>query len=213
MAGLTDYAQNKIRDAFPRGQAFTPPATLYYALITASRGERVNATVYALTDTLVVKIGAKYTFYKCTTAGTSAAALPGTYLAAVGEAITDGTAVMTEQTAALGAGTFAEVTGGSYARVTVAASLANFAGTQGGASTVASSGSDGSTSNNTALNWPAPTAQWHPAGGAIVGVVVFDALAAGNPWHWSLLSAVKNVNNGDAAPGLPAAAWTDKIGD
>ena len=213
MSGLTDYAQNKIRDAFPRGQAFTPPAMLYYALITASRGERVNSAVYAANDTLVVKIGTKYSMYKCTTAGTSAAALPGTYLAAASEAVTDGTAVMTEQTVALGAGTFVEVTGGSYARASVAASLASFAGTQGAATTAVSSGVDGSTSNNVAISWPAPTGQWHPTGGAIVGVVVFDALAAGNPWHWSLMSAVKNVNNGDAAPSLPAAAWADKIGD
>ena len=213
MSGFTDYAQNKIRDAFPRGQAFTPPATLYYALITASRGERVNSTLYALNDTLVVKIGTKYFLYKCTTAGTSAAALPGTYLAVASEAVTDGTAVMTEQTVALGAGTFTEVTGGAYARSAVVASLANFAGTQGAGTTVASTGIDGSTSNNVAVPFAAPTAQWHPIGGAIVGVVLFDALAAGNPWHWSMLSAVKNINNGDAAPSLPVAAWTDKFGD
>ena len=213
MAGFTDYAQNKIRDAFPRGQAFTPPATLYYALITASRGERLNSTAYALNDTLVVKIGTKYSMYKCTTAGTSNATLPATYLAVASESITDGTAVMTEQTVALGAGTFVEVSGGAYARASITASLANFAGTQGAASIVASSGVDGSTSNNTAIAWPAPSGQWHPTGGAIVGVVVLDALTAGNPWHWSLMSAIKNVNNGDAAPSLPGASWTDKFGD
>jgi hypothetical protein len=213
MSGPTDFAQNKIKDALYRGQALGAPATLYFGLITAIKGERINSTVYALNDTLVVKINTKYSLYKCTTAGTSSASLPGTYLAVAGEVITDGTAVMTEQTAALGAGTYVEVTGGAYARVPVTASLANFAGTQGAGTTAASSGSDGSTSNNAPITWPTPTAQWHPTGGAVVGIVAFDAASAGNPWHWALLSAVKSVNNGDQAPSLAAAAWTDKLGD
>lgn len=41
-----------------------------------------------------------------------------------------------------------EVTGGSYARVAVAGSLANWAGTQGAGTTVASSGNTATTSNN-----------------------------------------------------------------
>jgi hypothetical protein len=212
MSGPTDYAQNKIKDALWRGQALGAPATYYFALITASRGERANSTAYALNDTIVVKIGAKYSFYKCTTAGNSAAALPG-YAGAVGEAINDGTAVFTEQTAALDAGSVTEVAGGAYARVAVAASLANFAGTQGAGSTTASSGTDGSTSNNTAIAWPTPTGQWHPAGGAVVGVVAFDAANAGNAWHWALLAAPKNINNGDPAPSIAAGAWTDKLGN
>jgi hypothetical protein len=213
MSGITDYAQNKLSDALYRAQALGAPATLYFGLITAIKGERVNSTAYALNDTAVVKIGTKYSFYKCTTAGTSAATLPGTYLAAVGEVITDGTAVFTEQTAALDAGTYVEVTGGSYARVAVTASLANFAGTQGAASTVASTGTSGTTSNNVAITWPLPTAQWHPTGGMIVGVVAFDASTAGNPWNWSMLNAPKSVNNSDPAPSIAAAAWTNTIGN
>jgi hypothetical protein len=209
---MTDYAQNKINDARWRGQAIGAPSSYYFGLITASKGERVNSTVYATNDTLVVKIGAKYSFYKCTTGGTTAASLPGTYLGAVSEAITDGTAVMTEQTVALDAGTYTEVTGGSYARVAVAASLANFAGTQAAASTTASTGTGGTTSNNVAITWPSPTAQWHPTGGAIVGVVAFDASSAGNAWDWGMLAAPKNVNNGDPAPSIAIAAWTNSIG-
>lgn len=213
MSGLTDYAQNKVKDALWRGQALGAAATLYFALITASKGERANSTAYALNDTAVVKIGGVYSFYKCTTAGTTAAALPGTYLSARGEAITDGTAVFTEQSAALDAGTaIVEPSGGAYARASVAASLANFSGTQGAGTTVASSGTNGSTSNNVAITWPSPTAQWHPAGGAIVGIAVFDAANAGNPWQWSLASAIKNVNNGDPAPAVSAGAWVDNLG-
>lgn len=214
MSGLTDFAQNKIKDALYRGQVLGAPATLYFGLITASKGERLNSTAYALNDTSVVKIGTKYSFYKVTTAGTTAAALPGTYLGAAGEAVTDGTAVFTEQTAALGAGTaLTEVSGGSYARVAVTASLVNFAGTQGPATTVASTGTNGSTSNNIAITYPAPTAQWHPTGGQVVGVAVYDAATAGNPWHWSMLSAPKSVNASDPAPSIAAAAWTDTLGD
>lgn len=214
MSGLTDYAQNKINDARWRGQALGAPATYYFGLITASKGERANSTAYAQNDTTVVKIGTKYSFYKCTTAGSSAAALPGTYLGATGEAITDGTAVFTEQTAALDAGTaFVEVSGGSYARVAVVASLANFAGTQAAGSTTASTGTNGTTSNNGAITFPVPSAQWHPAGGAIVGVVAFDAAAGGNAWDWSLLSAPKNINNGDPAPSIAAGAWVNALGN
>lgn len=209
---FTDYAQNKITDAIRRGQAFGAPATLYFGLITASKGERVNSTAYALNDTVVVKIGTKFSFYKCTTAGTSAASLPGTYLGAVGEAITDGTAVFTEQTSAIEAGTFVEVSGGSYARVAVAASLANFAGTQGAGTTVASNGSGGQSSNNGSITWPTPSAQWHPTGGQIVGIVEFDAATGGNAWTYMFLQP-KSVNNGDPAPSAAAGALTWKIGN
>jgi hypothetical protein len=211
MSGLTDYAQNKVKDALWRGQALGAPSTAYFALFTCSRGERANSTTYALNDTAVVKIGAAYSFYKCTTAGNTAAALPG-YTGARGEAITDGTAVFTEQSATLDAGTFTEVTGGAYARVGVAASLANFSGTQGAGTTAASNGTTGTTSNNGAIAFPAPTAQWHPAGGAVVGVAVFDAATGGNPWHWSIMSAPKNINNGDAAPTIAANTWSDTVG-
>jgi hypothetical protein len=209
---ITDFAQNKINDARWRAQAIGTPANYFFGLITCSKGERVNSTVYATNDTLVVKIGTKYSFYKCTTGGTTAASLPGTYLAAVGEVITDGTAVMTEQTVALDAGTYTEVSGGSYARASVATSLANFAGTQSAGSTTASTGTGGTTSNNAAIAWPTPTAQWHPTGGAIVGVVAFDASSAGNAWDWGMLAAPKNVNNGDPAPTLAIGTWTNGIG-
>ena len=53
-----------------------------------------------------------------------------------------------------------EVTGGSYARVAITSSLANWAGTQSAGSTTASSGTGGTTSNNGAITFPAPTANW-----------------------------------------------------
>lgn len=100
-----------------------------------------------------------------------------------------------------------EVTGGSYARVSVTSSLANWAGTQAAASTTASSGTSGTTSNNGAITFPAPTANW----GTITGVGIFDAVSGGNLLIWSALTANKTVNNGDAAPSFAAAALTFQI--
>ena len=106
---MTDL-ENKLSDAFFRGQSYSIPATIYIGLLTSNKGPRQNSTAYALNDTIcVLATDGKWHLYKVTTAGTSAAAQPGTYTGTVGEAITDGTAVMTEQTAAVGAGTVVEV--------------------------------------------------------------------------------------------------------
>ena len=141
MAAKTNYLENKIIDWLFRGQAFAPPATLYFALFTVAPNEAGGGT---------------------------------------------------------------EVAGGGYARVAVAASLANFAGTQGAGTTVASSGSGGQTSNNGAITFPQPTANW----GSVVAVGVFDAAAAGNLLLYGNLNVAKTVNNGDAAPAFPAGSFT-----
>ncbi|MFA9204921.1 MAG: hypothetical protein ACEQSH_00535 [Bacteroidia bacterium] len=139
MGALSDFVENKVIDWLLRGQAYTPPATVYVALLTA-----------APSDT--------------------------------------------------GGGT--EVSGGSYARVSVASSLANWAGTQAAASTTASSGTSGTTSNNGAITFPAPTANW----GSVTHMAVYDASSAGNLLFYSALTTAKTVNNGDAAPSFPAAS-------
>lgn len=102
----------------------------------------------------------------------------------------------------VGGGT--EVSGGSYARVAVTSSLANWAGTQGAGTTVASSGTGGTTSNNNAVTFPAPTANW----GSIVGAAVYDASTGGNPLFYSALGTAKTVNNGDPAPSFAAGSLT-----
>lgn len=100
-----------------------------------------------------------------------------------------------------------EVSGGSYARVAVSSSLANWAGTQAAASTTASSGTSGTTSNNGAITFPAPSANW----GSITGFGIFDAATSGNLLIWGSLSTPKTVNNGDAAPAFNAAALSIQI--
>lgn len=95
-----------------------------------------------------------------------------------------------------------EVSGGSYARVAVASSLANWAGTQSAGSTSASSGTGGATSNNGTITFPAPTANW----GTVTSFSIMDASTAGNFLYWGALTTSKTVNNGDAAPSFAGAS-------
>jgi hypothetical protein len=97
-----------------------------------------------------------------------------------------------------------EVSGGSYARVGVVGSLANWAGTQAAGSTTASSGTGGTTSNNGAITFPAPTGNW----GSVTAFGIYDASSGGNLLAFALLTVAKTVNNGDAAPSFAAAALT-----
>lgn len=100
-----------------------------------------------------------------------------------------------------------EVSGGSYARVAVTSSLANWAGTQSSGSTTASSGTGGTTSNNAAITLPAPTANW----GTVVGFCVMDASSGGNMLFRASPGTSKTVNNGDAVPSFAIGAMTFQI--
>ena len=100
-----------------------------------------------------------------------------------------------------------EVTGGSYARVGVTNALTAWAGTQAAGSTVASTGATGTTSNNAAITFPAPTAAW----GVVTHIAIYDAVTAGNILFYSALTTSKTINNGDAAPAFAIAALTVQI--
>jgi hypothetical protein len=100
-----------------------------------------------------------------------------------------------------------EVSGGSYARVSVTASLANWAGTQASGSTTASSGTSGTTSNNIAVTFPSPTANW----GSVTHVGIFDAATAGNLLIHGALTIAKTVNNGDSGPTFQASALSFQL--
>lgn len=86
-----------------------------------------------------------------------------------------------------------EVTGGSYARVSVARSLANWAGTQSAGSTTASTGTGGQTSNNIAINFPTPSAGW----GTVTHFFISDAASGGNLILCQALTTSKTINSGD----------------
>jgi len=105
----------------------------------------------------------------------------------------------------VGGGT--EVTGGSYARVTIASALTAWAGSQAAASTVASTGTGGTTSNNAAITFPTPTANW----GVINGFAILDASTGGNVLIYGALTVAKTVNNGDAAPSFIPAAMSIQL--
>lgn len=200
---FTSYAGNKLVDAYRRGQAITFPAsTQSFGLLTTTNGPRANSTAYALNNTVSVTANdGKTHLYKCTTAGTTAASQASLYPGSISEAITDGTAVFTEQYAALKAGiggAVVEASYSGYARATLAASLANFSGTQGAGTTVASSGTGAITSsNNSALTFGStaasgPTYVW--------AVGTFDAATAGNLWDIDPMASPQTVNNGSPAP-------------
>lgn len=95
-----------------------------------------------------------------------------------------------------------EATGGSYARAAVTAGLANWAGTQAAGSTIASSGTGGTTSNNAAISFPTPTVSW----GNVVCWGITDAATLGNIWIYSALTVPKTINIGDAVSFAAGAA-------
>lgn len=101
-----------------------------------------------------------------------------------------------------GGGTEVPFSGG-YSRVGVACSLANFAGTQGPGTTDYSTGTSGITSNNIAIQFGAPTANW----GTIVAIGVYDAPTGGNLLLWGPVVPSKVINSGDLPPQFAAGQW------
>lgn len=96
-----------------------------------------------------------------------------------------------------------EVTGNNYSRVTVASSLANWAGTQSAGSTVASSGTGGQTSNNNAITFATPSGTW----GTVTHFGVYDEASAGNLLFYGALTIAKTINQSDTVT-FPAGSLT-----
>lgn len=91
------------------------------------------------------------------------------------------------------AGGGTEVSGNNYSRVTVANSLANWAGTQSAGSTAASSGTGGQTSNNGSITFPTPSGNW----GTVSHFGIYDAASGGNLLFWGSLTISKTINQND----------------
>lgn len=91
-----------------------------------------------------------------------------------------------------------EVSGGSYARVQLNPLDANWA---------APSGGNGTTSNSSAITFPAPTANW----GVVTHFGIYDAATSGNLLFHAALTVQKTINNGDAAPSFAVAALVVQI--
>lgn len=90
--------------------------------------------------------------------------------------------------------TIDEVSGGSYARVTLNPGNANWKGTHN-STTGASSGTGGTVKNAVDITFPTATADW----GDITDVAILDSatLGAGNLLYYGPLGATKTVANGD----------------
>lgn len=82
------------------------------------------------------------------------------------------------------AGGGTEVTGGSYARVTVTNNLTNWPAASGGAK-----------ANGTAISFPQCTVNW----GTVVAFGIHDAATVGNLLYWGAISPTKAINVGDTA--------------
>lgn len=104
------------------------------------------------------------------------------------------------------AGGGTEVSGGAYERAPLAATLVNWAGTQSAGSTVASSGTSGTTSNNAVITFPTPSANW----GTAVSIRWWDASTGGNAWVCTPLTVSKTINTGDGVT-FPAGTNTLQI--
>lgn len=92
------------------------------------------------------------------------------------------------------AGGGTEVSGGSYARVSLNPSDSNWAAT---------SGTNGVTSNSSAINFGTASASW----GTITHFAIFDSTSGGNMLIWGALTASKTVGSGDAFQ-IPAGSLT-----
>lgn len=185
MSNMSDYLEQQLRAHVFRTASFTKPTVLAFALIYANKGKWTASTAYALND-YVMPNTTNGRIYKCTTAGTSAATEP-TWPTTAGGTVTDGTAVWTEQTTALEAGTFPEVANaGAYARQSLNPLDANW---------TAPDGVGGVTANASAITYPAATADW----GWIWGVAVMDSATygAGNMYFHGALSTPKQILNSD----------------
>lgn len=105
------------------------------------------------------------------------------------------------------AGAPTEPVGNAYSRVAVAASLANWAGTQSTGSTTASTGTGGTTSNNNAITWSASTGAW----GNLQSVWFMDASTSGNALYCINLTASLNVSGSGFTVAFPAAALSVQV--
>jgi hypothetical protein len=83
-----------------------------------------------------------------------------------------------------------------YARVAVASSLADWSGTQGANTVVASTGNTGTTNNNIQITFGTPTASW----GSVVAQGIWDSATGGNLLLYDTLASPKTINSGDPAP-------------
>jgi len=177
MAGKSDYFENAVLNTLRNVSLAV--ANVYVALHKASQWQA--STAYALGDYVIPTAfdtsGPKQ-LYRCTTAGTSAATEP-IWPTTDGGTVNDATAVWTEATPGIEAGSNVppEVSGGSYARQAVTFNAP----------------ASGSMSNSADVTFPQATAAW----GRVVLFALMDALTLGNRLYFNALTTSKQIDAGD----------------
>lgn len=86
-----------------------------------------------------------------------------------------------------------EVSGGSYARVAVAASPGSWAATVGG---------NGVTSNSSSITFPTSSASW----GTVSHFAIYDASSGGNRWYHGALTSSVGVSSSGITVSIAAGA-------
>ncbi len=200
---LCNYWAKKLIELTFGATAVSAPATLYFAAIGPNKGKWAASTAYTTSD-YVIPTTANGRLYKCTTAGTSAGSEP-TWPTTVGGTVSDGTAVWTEQTAALNAGTAPEVSGGSYARGSLTNNTTNFP--------AASLVSELEQIQNAVAvsNFPTPSGNWG-TNGWISHIIVFDASSSGNALIWFDLTIPVQVTSSATPFSIPINGMTFSLG-
>lgn len=89
-----------------------------------------------------------------------------------------------------------EVNAGGYNRAQIQCNLSSWAGTQGAGTSKPSSGASKLTTNNVAIQFPAPTEDW----GNIVAIGIYDSDVGGNLLFYAPAGNAVNVVAGDEGP-------------
>lgn len=93
-----------------------------------------------------------------------------------------------------------EISGNAYARAGLAPSVSNWKSTNG-ATSGASSGTGGQTSNAGLITFPTPTGTW----GTVSHFAIWDSLTSGNVLFYGSLTITKTINQGDTVSFAPDA--------
>lgn len=89
-----------------------------------------------------------------------------------------------------------EVNAGGYSRASIPCSLSSWSGTQGPGTSTPSFGGTKLTTNNVAIQFPAPTEDW----GSVVAIGIYDSDVGGNLLMYSALNDATNIQAGDEGP-------------
>jgi hypothetical protein len=221
MSSKTDKLENLLVDFIYRGQTLSMGGqtatwagapTFTYGLLSVYNWAATQAVALNV-FTVRPDASSVLRLLKCTTAGTTGASAP-TAPSTTGGTVVDGTVTWTEQTTAVEAATIAtlggttlptELSGGSYARQSILASLANWAGTQSAGSTTASTGTSGTTSNNNVITFNTGTIS---GTNNAVGMFFISDVAAVNIYFMGFITGGPVLVTTGATATFAAAALT-----